>query len=87
MTRLVAPESVKRLRVIDDEETFRYALRHHSMTPRHRILEAANGGEAIRVTRSRRKLGADIRSKEAALARESALPAIDPAMRLAGRAA
>src|SRR6185295_13467176 len=38
--RLIAPESMKRVLVVDDEEIFRYVLRQHLMTSRHVISEA-----------------------------------------------
>jgi signal transduction histidine kinase/CheY-like chemotaxis protein len=53
-TRLVAPETVKRVLVVDDEEIFRYVLRQHLMTPRHVIVEASSGGEALRLARDER---------------------------------
>src|SRR5262249_27540226 len=136
LTQLTAPESVRRVLVVDDEEVFRYVLCQHLMTPRHMVSEAATGNEALRLARTERpdvicldlnmpdvggieilrtlrtdpstqdipvvvvtsklldelerrdlrELGADVLPK-AALSRESALAAIDAAMRLAGKAA
>ena len=51
VTRLAAPESVKRVLVADDEEIFRYVLRQHLLAGRHVISEAASGEEALRLAR------------------------------------
>jgi signal transduction histidine kinase/CheY-like chemotaxis protein len=54
LTRLVAPDTVRRVLVVDDEEISRYVLRQHLMTPRHVISEAATGADAIRLARRER---------------------------------
>ena len=54
VSRLAAPESVKRVLVADDEEVFRYVLRQHLMAARHVISEAATGEEALRLARAER---------------------------------
>jgi signal transduction histidine kinase/CheY-like chemotaxis protein len=48
LLRLVEPEQVKRVLVVDDEEIFRYVLRQHLVTPHHAVFEAASGAEALR---------------------------------------
>jgi len=52
LTRLVDPDSVRRVLVVDDEEISRYVLRQHLLTPRHVISEATNGAEAIQMART-----------------------------------
>jgi len=54
ITRLVEPEAIKRVLVVDDEEVFRYVLRQHLMTPRHVVSEAATGNDALRLARTER---------------------------------
>jgi len=54
LTRLTAPETVRRILIVDDEEIPRYVLRQHLMTPRHSVSEAASGAEAIRLAREER---------------------------------
>ena len=54
VTQLVAPESIRRLLVVDDEEISRYVLRQHLAAPRHVICEAASGDEAIRLAQTER---------------------------------
>jgi CheY-like chemotaxis protein len=54
LTRLTAPESVRRLLLVDDEEISRYLLRQHLLTPRHVVSEAASGAEALRLARDER---------------------------------
>jgi signal transduction histidine kinase/CheY-like chemotaxis protein len=52
LTRLTAPETVKRILVVDDEEISRYVLRQHLLTPRHLVAEAATGTEALGIART-----------------------------------
>jgi len=52
LTRLVAPETVKRILIVDDEEISRYVLRQHLQSPRHVVLEASSGAEAVRLARA-----------------------------------
>jgi signal transduction histidine kinase/CheY-like chemotaxis protein len=54
LTTLVAPESMKRVLIVDDEEISRYVLRQHLMTPRHVISEAGSGAEALSMARTDR---------------------------------
>jgi CheY-like chemotaxis protein len=54
VTKLVAPESMKRVLIVDDEEISRYVLRQHLLTPRHVISEAGSGAEALRMARTDR---------------------------------
>jgi signal transduction histidine kinase/CheY-like chemotaxis protein len=54
VTRLAAPETIKRVLVADDEEVFRYVLRQHLLSGRHLISEAATGQEALRLARDQR---------------------------------
>jgi CheY-like chemotaxis protein/two-component sensor histidine kinase len=52
LLRMVDPQNVKRVLVVDDEEIFRYVLRQHLVTPHHAIFEAANGREALRIAQA-----------------------------------
>jgi signal transduction histidine kinase/CheY-like chemotaxis protein len=52
LARLTAPETVKRVLVVDDEEISRYVLRQHLITPQRIVSEAATGAEAIRLARA-----------------------------------
>jgi CheY-like chemotaxis protein len=52
VARLAAPESVRRVLVVDDEEVCRYVLRQHLIAPRNVISEAASGADALRMARS-----------------------------------
>jgi signal transduction histidine kinase/CheY-like chemotaxis protein len=54
LTRLTAPDTIKRILVVDDEEISRYLLRQHLITPQHVISEAATGVEAIDKARAER---------------------------------
>jgi signal transduction histidine kinase/CheY-like chemotaxis protein len=54
LTRLVAPETVRRVLVVDDEEISRYVLRQHLVSPRRVVLEASSGTEAIRLAQRER---------------------------------
>jgi signal transduction histidine kinase/CheY-like chemotaxis protein len=54
LTRLTAPEVVRRILIVDDEEVSRYVLRRHLMTPQHVLLEAATGTDALRQARRER---------------------------------
>jgi signal transduction histidine kinase/CheY-like chemotaxis protein len=51
LTSLVAPETMKRVLIVDDEEISRYVLRQHLLTPHHLISEACNGDDALRLAR------------------------------------
>jgi CheY-like chemotaxis protein len=51
IARLAAPDSIRRVLVVDDEEVCRYVLRQHLVTPRHVITEAASGADALRLAR------------------------------------
>jgi CheY-like chemotaxis protein len=51
LTRLTAPDALRRILIVDDEEISRYVLRQHLMAPEHVIWEAASGDEAMRVAR------------------------------------
>jgi CheY-like chemotaxis protein len=52
LTRLVHPESVKRILIVDDEEISRYVLRQHLSTPQHVMIEATSGADALRIARA-----------------------------------
>jgi CheY-like chemotaxis protein len=52
LLRLIDPQNVKRVLVVDDEEIFRYVLRQHLVTPHHAIFEASNGHEALRIAQA-----------------------------------
>jgi len=52
LLRLVEPENVTRVLVVDDEEIFRYVLRQHFVTPRHAVFEAASGREALQLAQA-----------------------------------
>lgn len=54
LTGLAAPESVRRILVVDDEEISRYVLRRHLAAPEHVVVEAADGAEALRRVREDR---------------------------------
>jgi CheY-like chemotaxis protein len=54
LTQLTAPETIRRILVVDDEEISRYVLRQHLMTPRHVVTEAASGTEALERARLER---------------------------------
>ena len=54
LTRLTAPESVKRVLVVDDEEISRYLLRQNLAGPHHVVSEASSGAEALRLARAER---------------------------------
>jgi signal transduction histidine kinase/CheY-like chemotaxis protein len=47
LTRLTAPDSMRRVLIVDDEEISRYVLRQHLAAPHLEILEASNGEDAI----------------------------------------
>ncbi|HSD11830.1 MAG TPA: ATP-binding protein [Candidatus Binatia bacterium] len=51
LTRLIAPERVKRVLVVDDEEISRYLLSQHLLAPNHLVSEAATGTDALRLAR------------------------------------
>jgi signal transduction histidine kinase/CheY-like chemotaxis protein len=52
LTRLTAPDALRRILIVDDEEISRYVLRQHLMAPEHVIWEAASGDEAMAVARA-----------------------------------
>jgi CheY-like chemotaxis protein len=52
LMRLIDPQNVKRVLVVDDEEIFRYVLRQHLVTPRHAVFEASSGREALRIAQT-----------------------------------
>jgi signal transduction histidine kinase/DNA-binding response OmpR family regulator len=52
LTKVTAPETIRRVLVADDEEISRYVLRQHLATAQHAIDEAASGAEAIRRARA-----------------------------------
>jgi signal transduction histidine kinase/CheY-like chemotaxis protein len=54
LTRLIAPETVRRLLLVDDQEISRYLLRQHLLAPQHVVREAKSGLEAIRLARTER---------------------------------
>ncbi len=54
LLRLVDPQNVKRVLVVDDEEIFRYVLRQHLVTPHHAVFEASSGREALRLVQVER---------------------------------
>ena len=54
LTKLTAPDSVRRVLIVDDEEISRYVLRQHLAVPHLEVVEASSGDEALReVTRLR----------------------------------
>jgi CheY-like chemotaxis protein len=53
LTRLTAPETMRRVLLVDDEEISRYLLRQH-LAPQHVVSEAASGDEALRLAREQR---------------------------------
>lgn len=52
ITRLAAPERLRRVLLVDDEEVFRYVLRQHLVTAHYLISEASSGAEALRRARA-----------------------------------
>jgi len=54
LTRLTAPETVKRILIVDDEEISRYVLRQNLAAPNYIVSEAATGGDALRVAHAER---------------------------------
>ena len=54
LTRLVEPDSVKRVLIVDDEEISRYVLRQHLLTPRLVVSEACGAADALHAARSER---------------------------------
>ncbi|HKQ63225.1 MAG TPA: ATP-binding protein [Candidatus Polarisedimenticolaceae bacterium] len=52
LTLLVAPETVRRVLLADDEEVFRYVLRQHLQAPHYEILEAESGSQALELART-----------------------------------
>ena len=49
LTRLVTPEAIKKILIVDDEEICRYVLRQHLISPHHVVREARSGAEALRL--------------------------------------
>jgi signal transduction histidine kinase/CheY-like chemotaxis protein len=49
---MIAPDSRRRVLVVDDEEVFRYVLRQHLSGASHLVYEAANGSEGLVLARS-----------------------------------
>lgn len=49
LTRVTAPQTARRILVVDDEEISRYLLRQHLVTPQQVVSEAASGADAIRL--------------------------------------
>jgi CheY-like chemotaxis protein len=47
LTRLTAPESVRRVLIVDDEEISRYVLRQNLAAPYLEVLEVSNGEDAL----------------------------------------
>lgn len=54
LVRLTAPESVRHVLVVDDEEIARYLLRQHLTTPRQVVSEAASGADALQLAHETR---------------------------------
>jgi CheY-like chemotaxis protein len=51
LTRITAPDALRRILIVDDEEVSRYLLRQHLMAPEHVIWEATNAEEGMRIAR------------------------------------
>src|SRR5262249_50133427 len=47
LARLVTPDEVRRILIVDDEEISRYVLRQHLWQPHVIVAEAASGREAL----------------------------------------
>jgi signal transduction histidine kinase/CheY-like chemotaxis protein len=54
VTALLAPESLRRVLLVDDEEVHRYVLRQHLSAATHVIFEAATGPEGLKLARDER---------------------------------
>jgi len=52
VTGLIAPESVRRVLLVEDEEVHRYVLRQHLAAENHVIFEASNGPDGIALAQS-----------------------------------
>jgi signal transduction histidine kinase/CheY-like chemotaxis protein len=52
VARLTAPEAIRRILVVDDEEISRYVLRQHLTSPQHVVSEAAGAAEALHAIRA-----------------------------------
>jgi len=48
LTRLVTPEAIKKILIVDDEEICRYVLRQHLISPHHVVREARSEGAVHR---------------------------------------
>lgn len=47
LTRLTAPESIRKILIVDDEEISRYVLKQHLAAPNLEVIEASSGPEAV----------------------------------------
>jgi signal transduction histidine kinase/CheY-like chemotaxis protein len=54
LQRLVAPDSVRKILIVDDEEVSRYVLRQSLAKTRYLVLEAAGGEEGLRLASEER---------------------------------
>jgi len=54
LTRLVAPQTARRILVVDDDEVARYVLRQSLQSTPHEILEAGTGREGLRIAETER---------------------------------
>jgi CheY-like chemotaxis protein len=54
LTRLVEPERVRRVLLVDDEEISRYVLRQYLTAATHIVTEAVSGAEALSRVRAER---------------------------------
>jgi signal transduction histidine kinase/CheY-like chemotaxis protein len=52
LVRVTAPETVRRILVVDDEEISRYVLRQHLSSPQHVVREVAGAAEALQAIRT-----------------------------------
>jgi CheY-like chemotaxis protein len=52
LVRLTAPETIRRILVVDDEEISRYVLRQHLTSPQHVVSEVAGADEALHAIRT-----------------------------------
>jgi signal transduction histidine kinase/CheY-like chemotaxis protein len=52
VTALIAPESMRRVLLVEDEEVHRYLLRQHLAAENHVILEASNGPDGLALAQS-----------------------------------
>jgi signal transduction histidine kinase/CheY-like chemotaxis protein len=54
LMRLTAPQAMRRILIVDDEEISRYVLRQHLMSPQYVISEAGSAAEGLRAARAER---------------------------------